>query len=535
MFSYEHGAKGIESGLMEGMKLRGEDSGQVFANFALTAFDNVARGQQIRALKNMKMPNGKPLFSQTEPGYVKIGEAWGGSLADLEGQKIHPDAVNDFKLSFDTYKPGSISRAIMGINLAVKRSEVGLSGFHAMSLGQAKLNDILGRALTGDMPKFDGMAAARAIYEKGGKPVYGGMDALDLGLAKGLELTSPIEATLGKETAYRALDVAEEALNRTGLPLGLAAKGVKEADKAVQKFTWDYLHTNFKIMTYLKEFERQVAKNPDKDIHKIAEEVAEYTNDIFGSLDWRRIGYQFKSRWGRNVAAEIFSGKGKFWMDMAMFAPDWFFATSRSWLNALPRKQDGKIIWDDRNKLYARYLVGGAAAYIAFGEALNYAMSGHDMLDNEAAKKNATASEQIKAKMMVDMGDGRFMQLSKHFTDFPDVMLEPGKAVANKMGVAPATALDLIMNKPYLQSPYPITYSEAPGYMSPTGIADVGAFLGKKVVPISGQALFGEGDIESRLSRMGLGMIGVPPRGYTADEKAAMKAAEKEKKRSARD
>jgi hypothetical protein len=180
-------------------------------------------------------------------------------------------------------------------------------------------------------------------------------------------------------------------------------------------------------------------------------------------------------------------------------------------------------------------LVGGAAAYIAFGEALNYAMSGHDMLDNEATKKNATASEQIKAKMMVDMGDGRFMQLSKHFTDFPDVLLEPGKAVANKMGVAPATALDLIMNKPYLQSPYPITYSEAPGYMSPTGIADVGAFLGKKVVPISGQALFGEGDIESRLSRMGLGMIGVPPRGYTADEKAAMKAAEKEKKRSARD
>lgn len=535
MFSYENGGKGIEAGLIEGMKLKGQDSGQVFANFALTAFDNIARGQQIRALKNLKLPTGKPAMSQTEPGYVRIGEAWGGTLADLEGWKVHPDLVNDFKLSFDTYKPGSVSRTLMGINLAVKRSEVGLSGFHAMSLGQAKLNDIVGRAMTGDMPKFDGMAAARAVYEQGGKPVHGNLDALDLGLAKGLELTSPIEATLGKQSAYHALDVTEEALNRTGLKLGLAAKGIKEADKAIQHFTWDYLHTNFKIMTYLKEFERQAAQNPEKDLHKIAEEVAEYTNDIFGSIDWRRVGYQFKSRWGRNIAAEVFSGQGRFWMDMAMFAPDWFFATSRSWLLALPRAKDGKIVWDDRSKLYARYLVGGAMAYIAIGEALNYALSGHSMLDNESTKKNATASEQIKAKMMVDMGDGRSLQLSKHFTDFPDVLLEPGKAVANKMGVAPATALDLIMNKPYMQSPYPITYSEAPAYMSPTAAADVAAFLGKKVTPISAQALFGEGDMQDRLVRAGLGMAGIPPRGYTAEEKAAMRGAEKEKKRSERE
>ena len=535
MFAYEEGWNGMRAGLIEGMKLKGKDSGQVFSSFSLTAFEKVALGQQIRALKNLKLPNGKTAMSQTEPGYVKISEAWGGTLSDLEGWLIHPDLVNDFKLSFDTYKPGAISKTLMGINLAVKRSEVGLSGFHAMSLGQAKLNDVVGRVLTGDTPSMDGIAAARNIYEQGGKPIIGGMDALDLGLSHGLVLKGPIEATMGKETAYHALDATAEALDRTGLKLGLVAKGIKEADKAVQKFTWDYLHTNFKIMTFLKEFERQAAKNPEKDVHKIAEEVAEYTNDIFGSVDWRRIGYQFKSRWGRNLAADVFSGQGKFWMDMAMFAPDWFFATTRSWVRALPRMKDGKIIWDDKSKLYTRYLIGGAMAYIAVGEGLNYALSGHGMQDNESPKKDATDSDKIEAMMMVDMGDGRLMQLSKHFTDFPEMAIHPGKTVANKMGVAPSTALEMLMNKPYLQSPYPITYSNAPGYMSPTGVKDVAEFMGKKVLPISVQAITGEGDLSDRLSRAGLGMIGVPPRGRTPDELAAMREAEKEKKAAARE
>jgi hypothetical protein len=284
-------------------------------------------------------------------------------------------------------------------------------------------------------------------------------------------------------------------------------------------------------MTFTKEFERQVAKNPSKDLNQIAKEVAEYTNDVFGSLDWRRVGYQFKTKFGRDVAAQMFSGQGQFLMNLALFAPDWLFATSRTWLNALPRMDKGKIIWDDKNKLYARYLAGGAVTLFVIGEALNYQFSGHGMEDNESPKKDAGFWENLGAKTMVDMGDGRFMQLSKHFTDFPTIAIKGGQEVTNKLGVAPATLFEMVSNKQYLGSQYapPITYSE--DYLSADRLRDLSEFLGKKVTPISFQAMLKYGELtQDDMQAAGLGAIGVHITGYTADQKATMKEYEKDKK-----
>lgn len=547
-FHYEAGMQGIEAGLRAGMKLKGRESGEVFAQMSVGAFESIARGKMIRDLKDMKLPNGQvAMYNQGGTGkmppnyhdYKRIGDSWGGTLADLEGWRIHPDLVNDFKLSFNTYEPGNLARSLMALNFMAKRSKVSVSLFHGMSLAQAEINDVLGRVYAGQAPDLNGIGTALKALREGGAPMYGNMDGVMLLVGNGLRLDSPIEAALGRESTYGFLSTAQKMMDDV-VPLSgtVTAGALRETDRAIQHFTWDYLQTGFKVMTALKQLESQVAKHPNKDMKLIAEEAAEYTNDIFGSLDWRRIGYQMKSRWGRNLAAEMFSGRGKFWMDMAMFAPDWFAATARSWIKALPKSKNGQIVWDDQSRMYGRYLLGGLTSYIAIGEAMNYAFSGHGMQDNKPTKKNPNYAEQAKAKMMIDFGDGRFIQLSKHFTDFPDVVLEPGKAFFNKMATLPATALQLATNKQYLGYEYapPVSYSKAPAYASPQGALDVIKHLTRAMAPISGQQVFtGTGDFDqAQLERALYGFGGMPLRGLNAKEKAAMRKKENARKAAAK-
>ena len=541
MFRYDSGVGGIRAGLSQGMKFKGDTSGRVFSQYAISAIETIAQGKQIQDLKALKLPSGAEAMRQYKgDGYREIGESWGGTLHDFEGWYIHNSLVNDFKLTFKTYEPSSaIVRTIMGINLAAKRSNVSASGFHLASLWQGKAGDVMGRLLTGELPSMDWNAIDDALraYDEGGTPVLGTQDALQLIVGKGMRLDAPLEAVTGKESLYHALDTAGKMMDNA-IPLsGSVARGVKEIDKVIQKYTWDRTHTGLKIMTALKEFERQQAKFPEKDLNKIAEEVAEYTNDVYGSIDWRRIGYQMTTRYGRAFAADLFSGKGQFLMNLALFAPDWLFATSRTWLNVLPKMKDGKPSFDAKNALYARYLIGSAMAMYTIGEGLNYALSGHDMTENEPDKKDPTIWERIAAKTMVDMGDGRFLVISKHYTDFPTIGLKGGQEATNKLGVAPAALLEMVSNKEYLGSKYapPITY--APNdrfYLSPQGMEDLSKFLGKKVTPISLQAMMKDGELtQEDLVQAGLGAIGVHVLGYTPDQKETMKETEKARKEEA--
>jgi len=87
--------------------------------------------------------------------------------------------------------------------------------------------------------------------------------------------------------------------------------------------------------------------------------------------------------------------------------------------------------------MYAKYLAQSAGVYFSMADMLNLHFTGHHFWENDDPT-------------YVDMGDGRKMQLSKHFMEGVHWLQDPGKTLMNKMGPIPAELLTQSLNKEYL-------------------------------------------------------------------------------------
>ena len=118
---------------------------------------------------------------------------------------------------------------------------------------------------------------------------------------------------------------------------------------------------------------------------------------------------------------------------------------------------------------------------------------------------------------MVDLGDGRKLQLSKHFMEPIHWLLKPGQQALNKLGYVPKQALEQALNQQYLST------KGAPkiegGAMGRVEHALGGA------MPITGQQAF-ENGVMPALS----GFFGFPVYGKT-EEQSIDKAKESAKER----
>jgi len=303
-------------------------------------------------------------------------------------------------------------------------------------------------------------------------------------------------------------------------------KAVIELNHLIDTFMWERLHAGMKLATAAQKLEVLIennakanARDPSvalKSRAELAAEASSFTNDIFGGLNWRRIAEATTTRWGRDIALQAYSPKGRAMMQLAVFAPDWTISTARAATQAfVPSMSDlnpvklARTFSEPQNAvaLHRQYMVRSALYYATIAAGLNYAFSGHFPWDKE--QKDWTT---------IDMGDGRTMQWSKHMMEPVHWVTKPLQQGLNKLGFFPKEVLNQVTGK---------EYAAAGGNAPPMDTSALGrlAHVAKSTLPIAAQQAFG-----AKASEGGAisGFLGVPIYGKTNEERAAAKRALKE-------
>jgi hypothetical protein len=395
----------------------------------------------------------------------------------LMGAKIHPDVAPPLKFLFEAGDTNAAVRAVHAVSIAAKRGLFSFSLFHAKSL----LDAMIGTPLAG-WPKVPG--ALRMLREGGNA----GVDEL---VAAGLNVVDrPLEADA--RAFANGMRVLEAKLPMAAMPI----KGVRWVQEHMDHFLWGVVHPSFKVAAALAQYEKLLMKNPQMPKELVAKNVASWANDIFGGQDWFKIADSVQTKYLRDLALAITGPSGRKFMQIALLAPDWTISTTRAMAKAIPGVSE-KMIGD----MHRGYVLRSALVYLTVAEGLNQAFSGHHLWEN-------------KDPTMVDLGDGRRMQLSKHFMEPVHWLTKPGQQLLNKLGYVP---------KEVLTQAQGVEYLKAGGQPPPMDTSLTGrlghALKGMTPIPASVAGEQGAGPAIS-------GFLGVPIYGKT-EEQAIDAAVEK--------
>lgn len=422
--------------------------------------------------------------------------------------KAHPDIAEHLKFVFHNTDPGIVKRALLALNFASKRSLVGLSFFHANALIESMLfaNVRLKDPRTWVEPLLAVVDTATSMVPRVGDKIPKisktfkmadmlasgkANDIIEIALKAGLKIGT-IE-DVGLKYAYGFFNAIGEGLvSLTPKPgKGVTQKMVDVVGNVTKRFDevmWDKIMTGGKLSVFMREYEKAIAKNarlykknpkkyPLVDEDVLANEISEYVNDAFGGLNWRRMAQSAKTHIGREVLNDIYSPRGRQGLQLAFFAPDWTIANFRVLLR-------GIIPGYARNwrqqKLHVWYATRSTMFYLLGGSLVNMYFTGKPLWENDDMSR-------------VDMGDGRTMQFSKQFVEPFHWASDPLKTGANKLGIIPRTAIELMTNRRWV-SPYgapPIWKEDDPKSIR-AGKMAMHLTLGK-FVPISAQQTVQQG------------------------------------------
>jgi len=186
-----------------------------------------------------------------------------------------------------------------------------------------------------------------------------------------------------------------------------------------------------------------------------------------------------------------------------MFAPDWTLSTTRAAYKAF---QPNNTL---STKLHRRYVYRSALYYFTVAEAMNYAFSGHSILENDDPTR-------------IDMGDGRTMQFSKHAMEPIHWITDTSKQLYNKLGYIPK---ELVAQKELRGE----TKEEAPGILKRLGHA------AKGLVPIGAQSTIEKETSLQTYGEAALSFLGMPIYGKTVEQKKEDKRTKREELRIKRE
>jgi hypothetical protein len=180
---------------------------------------------------------------------------------------------------------------------------------------------------------------------------------------------------------------------------------------------------------------------------QVAKEVASWTNNTFGGLDWSEIAASAQHEMTKAIAMKAFGQSGRELGQILIFAPDWTASTIRSFSEGLPKELSKPGNWEfrkgiegvwnpkSRQDLARRYMLGVAVTYFTVMNGVNMALSGHPIWQNKEGKKTK-----------IDRGDGTYIQLAKHSMEVPELLSDPA-SFGNKLGFTPKTVSELAMGR----------------------------------------------------------------------------------------
>ena len=426
------------------------------------------------------------------PGYVAINSP------QMRGKYVHPDLAEPLQFVLEGKGHNALVNGATALALAQKRIAVGLSLFHASNL----INAFAGASGLKTFQMKGAIDAALEAYRKGGAG-----DSIDTLIRNGLKVERPLE--VDQAALAKIGEMVDFGIEKgTGLKTKLGEKAFGAAEKVQTEvfdaITWDYLHTGMKLALAMREFERLSLKHPEMKPAEVARQVASFTNDTFGGLDWYRVATETQSQLGRRVGLAALSPKGRVALQIAMFAPDWTLSTFRAMYRALPGATDMPL----SKGLAQGYVMRTALIYATLMNGINMATSGHPIWEN-------------KDPLRIEFRDGTSMQMAKHAMEGPEWLLNPRKTALNKLGFLVSEPANILLGSEYLTPERKIPMTESPT-----------AHALKRAAPIAiSSAISPDLDPSVAAARAVSGAMGFPIYGETAEQKERRLERQKEERR----
>lgn len=479
---------------LRGIKVE-RDYGKIYAAYMKAMGKAVMEKQLIDHLENLSI-EGKPILSK-DPLMVqqeKYQPFTSEESSPLKGYFVHPEYIPLLEHMWRQKDPGMIVSALANLTNKIKMLNTVGSLFHANNLTMARFLMAPKETSKAFMPGNAGVVQAYKDFMGMGGPHAKLTEML---MKQGLEVTS--------EDPHVAEGMITKLGQATDKILGTTAaeKGADFVDRntlhRMNTWTWSYAHTGGKLLISHQLFHNIKGKNPHIPDEQIAKEVAKHVNDSLGGQNWLRIADQVQNNFLRSIAMKAYSKPGRQIMQMLMFAPDWTISAIRSGTAALPKSMNvkagfkGIVNPTTREDLARRYVINTAILYTTLLNGLNYAFSGHSIMENK------------KDKTRVELGDGTSVQLAKHAMEIYEWIGDFSKTAGNKMSILPKAAVIATTGKAYpspdapmikdnttsgriaavLQQVLPFSVSAAAN--APPGEAAKRAFLGVLGVTIYGQ------------------------------------------------
>ena len=434
--------------LGSGLRLKTQDVGEIVGIYAKSMRTAIENKILLDNVKQAKSPEGIPYLVRQDKngnlpqGYEKFNHP------QMQGYGVHPDLKDSLGVVLNNSDPNVVTRGMLGLSMAIKRVQVYGSLFHAKSLMEVYLNAMGKDAFsvkTGVSLKP--IEAALKAFREGGLG-----DTLDLGLREGLSMKVPLDVS---QTIIGDIGAAVDAITPrlVGREVKVGTAVTNKIDWVNQKLdhiTWDYLHAGIKGALFLKEFETLTLRNaeahakdpkkiPLKTRQQIAREVATYTNDLTGGLDWFGIASEAKTQVGRALGMWLAGPEGRRIAQIMAFAPDWALSTLRAGFRAFGESDHTfKGLWKPENAtdLYRRYALRSTLYWVTLLNGLNYMTSGHSVFSPE--QKDPTR---------LQFRDGTSMQVGKHTFEAVHAATDPVRFAYNKLGYSPKMLVDLMSGK----------------------------------------------------------------------------------------
>lgn len=488
-----------------GLKLKTMDVGEIMSTYSQSMRRAIEDRILVDNLKAAKSPEGVPYIVAADKngnlprGYETIKHP------QLQGQGIHPDLYDAARVMFESNKPDVVTKGLLALSQAVKRSQISASLFHAKSLAEVYIN--AGANLL--RPKRAMDAALKKVHE-GGRG-----DDMDLLIRHGMKLALPDDVS-----ATVMLDLGAAADRVVPMQLGTKAATAFEAvNRPLHQFTWEYMHTGVKALVGLKELEtltlnnaklhaRDPVKFPLKTREQIAREVATYSNNLAGGVDWFGAAADAKTQLGRNLGMFFAGASGRRMAQIIAFAPDWALSTMKAGMGAFGRSETGLrglITPNNEVDLYRRYAMRSALTWLTLINGINMATSGHPIWRNRDPTR-------------IELEDGTTVQPAKHTMEVVHAATDPVRFAYNKLGYAPKMLMDLGSGREGYGA-------KAPAYDSFVGHA------AKSALPfVSGPLAQPNLSAGERVTRAMSSGLGAPRLGYNKEQKEAGKQDRREKK-----
>ncbi len=354
--------------------------------------------------------------------------------------KVHPDLAKPLKVVFDERFNHPVINAYEAINGVLKKTELSFSLFHHFALGETSV------AMIGPKRTFNIAFNPKRVYKALAEGQYDvflkeevALDAIESGVQFGATADIPVKKI------QKALDDFATATKNKAI-LGKAAEYLATFNKVWDKALWNYYHDALKLYAY----EHLITKiDPNGNIKKQKEEIAQIVNDTFGGQNWELLMVTPKTlqlaSWG-------------------LLSPDWTTSTVRQGMALTGAGAIHKETKPLRAKIGQFFWL---KAFLYFGvgiNLLNVATRKYDQSKNPGKYKGFDSlvdftllGNSIGHKTHIFAGrfeDGseRYIRWGKQFREVPelivdDLSINPFSATVKKIGskVAPVPqALSLI-------------------------------------------------------------------------------------------